>query len=192
VKRRVDPGSLEPIAAGTKRGGNYVIVQRCLVPADAQFAGAQKEQKEFSARGTATIVGDGKPYAPVHGVKRLFAEAMLENSSTRASRRLGDFAVSAGVQLLLLVALLLVPLYFTQAIDVQQLNKTLIVVPPPAPAPPPLAPARSVAPQTRTSAVLATLVLPRVIPNHIAHVSGEPNEVDLEAAIDLAHIIHEN
>lgn len=165
-----------------------MIVQKCLVPADAQFAGAagaRKERKELLARGTATIAGDGKPDAPVHRLKRLFAEAMLENSSTRAPRRLGDFAVSAGVQLLFLAALFLIPLYFTQVLDVQQSNKTLIVVPPPAPASPPVAPARSVAPKTRTSALLATLVVPKVIPNRIAHVSGEPKEEDLQAAIDL-------
>lgn len=165
-----------------------MIVQRCLVPADARFAGvaeARKARKEILARGKATIVGDGKPDAPVLGLKRLFAEAMLENSSTRAPRRLRDFAISAGVQLLFLVAVLLIPLFFTQALDFQQLNKTLIVVPPPAPAPPPLAPARSVAPRSGTSAVLATLVVPKVIPNRIAHVSGEPNQEDLEAAIDL-------
>ena len=165
-----------------------MIIQRCLVPADTQFAGvtlARKERKELLARGTATIAGDGKPYASVYGVKRLFVEAMLENSSTRAPRRLGDFAVSAGVQLLFLAAMLLIPLYFTQVLDVQQFNKTLIVVPPLAPAPPPLAPARSVAPKTRTSAVLRTLVAPKAIPNRIANVSEEMNGKDLEAAIDL-------
>ncbi|HEX8879935.1 MAG TPA: energy transducer TonB [Candidatus Acidoferrum sp.] len=165
-----------------------MIIQRCLVPADAEFAGvagAHKDQKKLPARGTATIAGDGKPGAPVQRMKRLFAETMLENSSTRPPRRLPDFAVSAGLQLLFLAALLLIPLYFTQALDVQQLNKTLLVVPPPAPAPPPLAPARSVAPKARTSAVRATLVVPKVIPNHIAHVRGEPNEEDLAAAIDL-------
>jgi periplasmic protein TonB len=164
-----------------------MIVQRCLVPADAQFAGAmgaRKERKELT-RGTAIIAGDGKPDARVHALKRLFAEAMLENSSTRAPRRLRDFAVSAGLQLLFLAALLLIPLYFTQVLDVQQLNKTLIVVPPLAPAPPPLAAARSVAPKTRTSTVLATLVVPKVIPNRIAPVSEEPNARDLEAGIDL-------
>jgi periplasmic protein TonB len=163
-----------------------MIVQRCLVPADARLAGvagAQKERTELSPRRTAIIAGKGKPGAPVNGVKGFFAEAMLENSSTRAPRR-RDFAVSAGVQLFFLAALLFVPLYFTEALDVQQLSKTLLVVPPPAPAPPPLVPARSVAPKTRTSAVLATLVVPTVIPNRIAHVTGEPNEADLETAID--------
>ena len=165
-----------------------MIIQRCLVPADAQFPRvklARKEPKELLTRGTATIAGDGQPHPRVRGVKRLFAEAMLENSSTLPPRRLRDFALSAGAQLLFMAALLLTPLYFTQALDVQQLNKTLIVVPPLAPAPPPLAPARSVAPKTRTSAVLATLVVPRVIPNRIVSVSGDPNERDLEAAIDL-------
>lgn len=166
-----------------------MIVQRCLVPADAQFAGAagaRKERKELLARGTATIAGDGKPDALVHGVKTLFAEAMLENSSTRPPCRLLDLAVSAAVQLLFLAALLVIPLYFTQILDFQHLSKTLIVVPPLAPAAPPLlAPARSVAPKTRTSALLATLVAPKVIPNRIAHVSGGPNEEDLEATVNL-------
>lgn len=164
-----------------------MIVQRCLVPADAPFAGvmgARKERKEHLTRGTAIITGDGKPDARVHALKRLFAEAMLENSSTRAPRRLRDFAVSAGLQLLFLAALLLIPLYFTQVLDLQQLNKTLIVVPL-APAPPPLATPRSMTPKAKTSTVLATLVVPRVIPNHIAQVSEEPNAKDLEAAIDL-------
>ena len=164
-----------------------MIVQRYLVPADAQFAGvtlARKERKELLARGTATTPGDGKAYASVYGMKRLFVEAMLENSSTRPPRRLGDFAVSAGIQLFFLAAMLLIPLYFTQALDVQQFNKTLIVVPPPAPPPPPLAPARSVVLKTKAAQVLATLVVPKVIPNRIAKVSEEPNEKDLEASID--------
>src|SRR5258708_4031352 len=59
--------------------------------------------------------------------KTFFAEGMLENSATKPRRRLGDFVVSATVQLLLLATLLLLPLYFTQAIDVHLFNKTLLV-----------------------------------------------------------------
>ena len=61
----------------------------------------------------------------MYGVKELFAEAMLENSSTGPPRRLRDFAVSAAVQTLSVVVPLLRALYFTQALEVQQLNKTV-------------------------------------------------------------------
>jgi protein TonB len=116
--------------------------------------------------------------------KKLFAEAMLEDSPTRPARRVGDFVVSATVQALFLAVLLLIPLYFTEAIDVHQFNRTLVVAPPPAPAPPPPPRlARSVAPKRRALAVVAKLVMPRVIPNRVARPSEEPSGNDLAAAI---------
>lgn len=82
--------------------------------------------------------------------RELFAEAMLENSLTKPPRRVDDFVVSAATQLLFLAVLLLLPLYFSEAIDIHQFNKTLLAAPPPAPAPPlPPTSARSVAPKRR-------------------------------------------
>src|SRR5260370_39064296 len=116
--------------------------------------------------------------------KTLFAEAMLENSATKPRRRLGDFVVSATVQLLLLVTLLLLPLYFTQAIDVHLFNKTLLVVPPPAPAPPPArALARSVASKPRVISVVGKLVMPRAIPHQVARLTEQSEGNDAAAAI---------
>ena len=116
--------------------------------------------------------------------KTLFAEAMLENSATKPRRRLGDFVVSATVQLLLLATLLLLPLYFTQAIDVHLFNKTLLVVPPPAPAPPPPhALARSVASKPRVISVVGKLVVPRAIPHQVARFTEQSEGSDAAAAI---------
>ena len=116
--------------------------------------------------------------------KTLFAEAMLENSATKPRRRLGDFVVSATVQLLLLATLLLLPLYFTQAIDVHLFNKTLLVVPPPAPASaPPRALARSVPSKPRVMSVARKLVMPRAIPHQVAGLTEQPDENDAAAAI---------
>src|SRR5260370_32526010 len=116
--------------------------------------------------------------------KKLFVEAMLENSSTRPSRRMGDFVVSAAVQVLFLSALLLLPLYFTDAIDVHQFNSTLLLWPPPAPAPPlPPASARPVVPKPRALAVVGKLVAPRAIPHKVARLTEQPDGNDVAAAI---------
>jgi protein TonB len=115
---------------------------------------------------------------------------MLENSPTRPPRRVGDFVVSATVQVLCLAVLLLVPLYFSEAIDVHQLNKTFLAAPPPAPAPPPpFVSSRSVAPKPRVLSVSGKLVAPRVIPRQIARLSEEPDGNDLAAAIVPGEVV---
>jgi protein TonB len=96
----------------------------------------------------------------------------------------GDFVVSATLQLLFLALLLLVPLYFSEGIDVHQLNKTFLAAPPPAPAPPPaFASSRSVAPKPRVLSMSGKLLAPRVIPRQIARRSEEPDGNDLAEAI---------
>jgi len=162
-----------------------VIAPRFLVPVDAKLADlatAQESVKDGRARRTPTFAYESKQTGFALR-KDLFAEAMLENSPTRPTRRVGDFVISATVQLLFLGVLLLVPLYFSEAIDVHQLNKTLLAAPPPAPAPlPPPASARSVAPKRRVLSVSGKLVVPRNIPRRIAHFSEEPDGNDLAAA----------
>ncbi len=160
------------------------MVPRFLVSVDAKktdIANAQERLKDGRRLGTSTFVCEWKQagFAPPKG---LFAESMLENSPTKPRRRVGDFVVSATVQLLFLVVLLLVPLYFGEAIDVHQFTRTLLAAPPPAPAPPPPpASARSVAPKRRVSSVAGKLVAPRVIPRQIARLTEEPDGNDLAA-----------
>jgi periplasmic protein TonB len=162
-----------------------VIVPRLLVRVDAKLAdivSAQEILKDGPMRGTSTFVY-GSTQEAFAFRKQLFAETMLESSPTKPSRRLGDFVVSAAVQFLFLAVLLAAPLYFSEAIDIHQFNKTLLAAPPPAPAsPPPLASARSVAPKRRAFSAEGELVTPRVIPNQVARLTEELGGNDLAAA----------
>jgi protein TonB len=79
------------------------------------------------------------PPSKVANSSRVFAEALLENSSTRQRRSPMDWAISFVVHFAILILLLFVPLYFSQGIDMKRLETTLLVapMPPMAPAPPP-------------------------------------------------------
>src|ERR1017187_4939033 len=95
---------------------------------------------------------------PIHGVKPkvsvvlppaevaakhdVFAEAMLEGNSTRQKRHPLKWAVSLGAHVGALIILLLLPLYFSQGLNLARMNMTMLVAPlPPAAAPPPPPPA---------------------------------------------------
>src|SRR5437660_10096584 len=113
---------------------------------------------------------------------------MLENSPTRPPRRMADFIVSAALQTIFLTGLLLLPLYFTEAIDIHQFNKTLLVAPAPPAPPPPLAslPAdRSAAPKRSALRLAKQLGVPRVIPRQVARVIGEASGHDTGSSTRL-------
>jgi protein TonB len=112
---------------------------------------------------------------------RVFAEALLENSTTRQRRSPKDWALSFFIHFAILLLLLFVPLYFSQGIDMKRLETTLLVapMPPMAPAPPPpAAPARvvHVAPKVFTPGKLtAPTFIPKAIPM-AANDSAPPQE----------------
>src|SRR5258706_6098270 len=82
------------------------------------------------------------PPRPVPANQTFFAEAILEQSSTRQKRHPLKWAASLGAHAAVLFLLLLMPLYFSQGLDLQRFNTTLLVAPlPPAAAPPPPPPA---------------------------------------------------
>jgi periplasmic protein TonB len=163
-----------------------VLVPRFLVPVNAKMAGIASVQDKFKdapTPGPPAFTRESK-HAGLALRKELFAEAMLENSPTKPPRRVGDFVLSATVQLLFLAVLLLLPLYFSEAIDIHQLNKTLLAAPPPAPPPPPPpASARSVAPRPRALSVEGKLLTPRIIPKQVVRMSEEPGGNELAADI---------
>lgn len=149
-----------------------MLVRRILVPDDAMPA------PEAGARLVrAAPAADGA----------LFAEVMLEKSSTRPPRRLPKVVVSLGVHGLLLVALLLIPLYFTEAIDIHRFNETMLVAPPAAPPPPPppavAAVARPAAELKKVLPIPGKLMAPRVVPNQVAQTSEAPGGPDLMAGL---------
>jgi periplasmic protein TonB len=161
-----------------------VIAPRFLVPVDAKMADTASAQEELKAPREAPPFARESKQAGLAVRKEFFREAMLENSRTRPPRRVADFVVSGTLQVLLLLVLLVVPLYFSEAIDFHQLNATLLAPPPPAAAPPPPATsARSVAPKRRALSLAGKLLAPTVIPHQVARLSEEPEASDLAVAI---------
>jgi protein TonB len=81
------------------------------------------------------------PPTQVASPQAVFADAILEGSSVRQKRHPLKWAVSLGAHVGVLILLLLMPLYFSQGLNMQRLNMTLLVAPlPPAAAPPPPTP----------------------------------------------------
>ena len=130
-----------------------------------------------------SVVLSAMPVAAKHD---LFAEAMLEKSSTRQKRHPLKWAASLGAHVTVLFLLLLMPLYFSQGLDTHRLNMTLLIAPlPPAaalPPPPPAAIARAVhtAPKTFTP---GKLTAPSFVPKAVAIASdaAQPEEALMAA-----------
>jgi protein TonB len=113
---------------------------------------------------------------------RVFSEALLEQSSTRQRRSPMDWAVSFFIHFAILFLLLLLPLYFSQGIDMKRLETTLLVapMPPMAPAPPP--PPSAIAHQVHAVPKVFTpgkLTAPTYIPKAVPTASNDaaPPEV---------------
>jgi protein TonB len=118
---------------------------------------------------------------PLHDV---FAEAMLEEESMHQPRNPLDWAASIVAHFAVLGLLLILPLYFTNALDMQRFNLTLLFAPlPPGAAPPPLmassAAPRAVRPAPTRVNVSGKLTAPTFIPKLAGTTPGEiaPPEV---------------
>jgi protein TonB len=116
-------------------------------------------------------------------------ESLLEMSPTRPQRRTLDFFLSMFVHTLLLGVLLLIPLYFTEAIDLSQFTRTFLVAPPPPPPPPP-PPSPSVvkvaakAPR-RVFTVAGKLVAPVAIPQKVAMIKEDQLPPDIGGGVGV-------
>ena len=75
-------------------------------------------------------------WQPQKKVETHFADGMVGNFHLQKPRTFWDFLVSVLGHSFVVALLILLPLYFTDAINIQQLQNTLLVAPPP-PAPPP-------------------------------------------------------
>ena len=101
--------------------------------------------------------------------RELFAEALLDMSSTRPPRRSLDFVLSLMVHTILVGLLVMVPLIYTEAIDLRQFIQTFLVAPPPPPQPPPASPlVAKMAAAPRRVFTAGKLLAPTVIPEKVA------------------------
>jgi protein TonB len=117
-----------------------------------------------------------------HRESEFFSEILLEMSTTAPKKRFLDFVVSIAVHTLILAVMILLPLYFTEAIDLKQFTSTFLVAPPPPPPPPPPAsPAVAkvrVVPK-RVFSNQGRLMAPVVIPEKVAMLKEEALTDDL-------------
>jgi len=73
------------------------------------------------------------PPPPVAAQQNILAEAMLETTSAHQKRHPLKWAVSLGAHVAILTVLLLLPLYFSQGLDLHRFNMTMLTAPlPPA------------------------------------------------------------
>jgi periplasmic protein TonB len=97
---------------------------------------------------------------------------MLENNRMKRPKRAMDLFVSVAGHGLLLALAILLPLCFSNAIDLRQLTTTYLVAPPP---PPPAPPAMVHSIPTKHFFSDNKLYAPLVIPKHIAQVRDLPS-----------------
>ena len=118
----------------------------------------------------------------------LFTESLLEQASARQHRSPLEWAVSFAVHATLLAALLLVPLMFTQRLDLRQFRVSLLTAPgaPAAPPPPPPASASAPRPQKALPKSFYTagrLVAPSQIPQAVAIIHEQALPPDLGGGV---------
>jgi len=110
--------------------------------------------------------------------------SLLDFSTTRPKRATKDFVVSIVIHSMIIMFFLLVPLMFTEAIDLSQFTHTLLVAPPPPPPPPPppqmVTRARPL--PKREFTVAGKLIAPTVIPESVAMLHEKPLPPELESA----------
>jgi protein TonB len=105
--------------------------------------------------------------APVTPHKQgLFSTAIIEEDARSRGKRAVQTSLALAVQIAIVGSLLLIPLIFTEGIDLYKVNSTILIAPPPPAAPPPpMAHAEAVAP--KPSFIKAQLTAPTVIPKKI-------------------------
>ena len=102
-------------------------------------------------------------------------QSLLELSDTRPPKRWWEFVFAFSFEALVIVVLILIPLMYTDAIDLKQLTATYLVAPPPPPPPPP-PPAVGVvkvASVKRVFTQAGRLIAPTAVPQTVAMLKEE-------------------
>jgi len=98
----------------------------------------------------------------------MFADSVLETAWADRSRRSWTTVASFAVQSLGLCILLMLPLFFTDALPKLRLMESL--APPPPPGPPPAVERRATSAVRESNVFNGIVVAPPTIPEHVAHV----------------------
>ena len=99
----------------------------------------------------------------------LFSTAIIEEDARAKGKRAAQTGFAFAVQLAVVGGLLLIPLIFTEGLDLYKVNSTILIAPPPPAAPPP--PVAHAEATPRPTFIKAQLTAPTVIPRKIAQVA---------------------
>lgn len=120
-------------------------------------------------------------YVPPQEAEETFLRGLLDTPTDHPQKDLADWVVSVALHILVVGAVVVVPLLFTQAIDLHSFQLTYLTMPkPPAAAPPPPPEIQQVARRIPRPTVSAALVAPALIPKRIEMIK-DPAPPDLSA-----------
>jgi len=104
------------------------------------------------------------------GNRGMFSAAIIEEDSRARSKRAAQAGLAFALQVVVVGTLVIVPLFVTQAIDLHQFEKTMLVAPPP-PAAPPVIHAQAVVP--KQAFLHPLLTAPTIIPKKIVETASD-------------------
>jgi periplasmic protein TonB len=128
---------------------------------------------EQSSLGPSSKETSQRPFAvPARVTPRkqgLFSTAIIEEDARAKGKRAAQTGFALAIQLAVVGGLLLIPLIFTEGLDLYKVNSTILIAPPPPAAPPPPVAHVEVAP--KPTFIKAQRTAPTVIPKKIAQVA---------------------
>jgi periplasmic protein TonB len=138
-------------------------------PTTLDLEGTDLDQRENIQNGTSAPWNSNisRRPIPVH-----FEEGLVDHFHLKKPRSILDIFVSVLAHSAAVALVILLPLYYTHAIDLSQLQKTLLVAPPPPPPPPPAA-AQVIHAHPKSFFHENKLLSPRFIPKRIVQVKEE-------------------
>lgn len=150
-----------------------------LAPPPIEEAEKQETQPQYTARGPQPMPADRIR------TRDWLNEALLENSTTRPKTTFWDYVISLVVHTAIIGTMVLVPLFYTEAIDLKQFTSTFLVAPPPPPPPPPpVTQAIVKAPKVTVKLMQSgKLVAPTAIPKQVAMLKDEDFTPDVGAGV---------
>ncbi len=150
-----------------KEGNMHVISKKKESEEELRSCRGTRERSEPEAE---------RKKASEHPRGMVFADVLLENPHLKRPRRSLDVLISFAGQAVFVTLLLLVPLLYTQALNLPGFEKTLLISPPPPPPPPPSNPVHVMVRPKASLFHNGELIAPRAIPKHVEIVKEAAQE----------------
>ena len=133
----------------------------------------QEDLKKFRATRTNSDQENPKNKKNENPLGMDFGDLLLEKPHLNRPKRSLDVLVSLAGQVAFVVILILIPLYYTQALNLPKFQATMLISPPPPFPPPPSNTVKMIARPKATLFHNGQLIAPRAIPKHVAIVKDQ-------------------